>query len=821
LARKRNLLLIGVAAAALFGAQGTSAAADAPKRAPLDATQDSPRPLSMLEARQLGLQTGARQQPQGRSAAEAKAAAAVGSGGSVYTSLSPVRILDTRSTAPIPGGQTRQLPLPAQVPAGATAVVLNVTGVSPTASTFVTVWPAGADRPGVSNVNLRAGEIRANAATVALDASRALNFYNNTGNTHVVADLAGYYAPATGSRFTAQAPVRVLDTRSSGGALGTGGTRIINLSARVPATATAVTFNLTGASATAGTFVTAWPTGAARPTASTLNLVPGQVTPNQVTVALGTNRSVTLYNNSGNTHLIADLAGYYATDRGNPFYQLAPVRVLDTRGSEPLPGGFYGTIDLSPELPASAAAVTFNLTGTGPTASTYLTAYPTGQSVPTASNLNLAPGQTAANLVTVALGAGRQVNVYNFAGNVDFLMDVAGYFAPAPAACASGCVQSWGQNVDAQLGVGTTGGSSNEPGRIDGISGVTSVTGGLFTGYALRNDGSVLGWGYNGLAGLGNGQDYGTSTVPVTVNSLSGITQIASGGYSAYALDNLKQVWAWGYNGDGSLGDGSVATRLNRVRVSIPADVTQVAAGFTTGYALRANGTVWAWGANGGALGNGAYGTGCDTVPVGPGCRAVTPTQVPGLTGVVSIGATYNAAFAVKADGTVWAWGWNAEAELGLGTAGGPACYANTSAANCAGLSPVQIPGLTGVAKIVSGSSSTTYAVKTDGTVLSWGWNADGELGNGTAGGVCADPGQTNCVGFTPAAVSGLTGVTNAVAGISHALALKSDGSVWSWGSDTFGQLGQHPEVLVPGQVAGLSGVTVVGSGGATSYAVS
>jgi alpha-tubulin suppressor-like RCC1 family protein len=331
----------------------------------------------------------------------------------------------------------------------------------------------------------------------------------------------------------------------------------------------------------------------------------------------------------------------------------------------------------------------------------------------------------------------------------------------------------------------------------------------------------VHAWGFNGLAGLGNGKGYGTGVVPAAVPSLSGVTQIASGGYSGYALDNAKQVWAWGYNGDGSLGDGSVSTRLSRVRVSIPADVTQIAAGFTTGYALRADGTVWAWGSNGGALGNGAFGTGCDTVPVGPGCRAVTPAKVPGLTGVVSIAASYNAAFAVKSDGTVWTWGWNAEAELGIGTAGGPVCYQDVSAPNCAGLSPVQIPGLTGVAKVVSGSSSTTYALKTDGTVLSWGWNAGGELGNGTAGGECADPGQTNCVGFTPAAVSGLSGVTAVVAGLHHALAVKSDGTVWSWGDNTHGQVGEHPQVLVPGQVPGLTGVTSVGSGATTSYAVS
>jgi alpha-tubulin suppressor-like RCC1 family protein len=398
-------------------------------------------------------------------------------------------------------------------------------------------------------------------------------------------------------------------------------------------------------------------------------------------------------------------------------------------------------------------------------------------------------------------------------------MDLAGYFAPPPAACAASCVHSWGDNEEAQLGVGTTGGFSTEPGRVDGISGVAAVTSSYYNGYALGNDGTVRAWGSNVLQGLGNSELWGTGTIPGRVGTLSGITQIAAGAFSGYALSNAGEVWGWGYNGDGTLGDGSVATRAAPVRVNAPSGITQIAASFTTGYALHNDGTVWAWGANGGSLGNGFYGTGCETIPVGPGCRAVTPIQVPGLTDVVSIASTRNAAFAVKSDGTVWAWGSNAHGELGIGTVGGSACYDNPEAENCVALSPVQIPGLTDVTKVASGSGATTYALKTDGTVLAWGFNGNSELGNGTAGEGCTDPSVPNCAAASPGPVSGLTGVTDVAGGASYGMAMGSDGSVWTWGRNTQGQLG-HAAGLVPAQVPGLTGVTAIGSGGATSFAV-
>lgn len=355
-----------------------------------------------------------------------------------FVPVSPVRVLDTRNSgAPVPQGGTVTVDLSSRTPANATAVVLNVTGTQPTGGTFVTVYPAGEPRPDASNLNLVPGQTRANAVTVGLDsADRRISLYNNAGNTHLIADLAGYYVDGAASRYTAVQPGRVLDTRGTG-PVGPGGTVAVSFP-WLPNSATAVTLNVTGVSASTNTFVTAFPNGQPAPLASNLNLGPGETVPNQVTVPLGANKTIVLLNGNGFVHLIADEVGYYASDHGDRFVPLSPVRAMDTREfNDGLTPGIFIALT---GWPTDVSGVVGNLTGTNPTASGYVVVWPGGQPTPNTSNLNLVPGQTAPNAVTVGIGyeshpdiQDRSVNFANSAGYVDVIFDVAGFFVPVTA----------------------------------------------------------------------------------------------------------------------------------------------------------------------------------------------------------------------------------------------------------------------------------------------------------------------------------------------------------------------------------------------------
>lgn len=353
-----------------------------------------------------------------------------------YTATTPVRVLDTRTTTPVSGGGSVTVDLSGRLPATATAAVLNVTGLA-TAPTYVTVWPSGTTRPNVSNLNLVTGDVRPNLVTVRVGPDRRVQLYNNAGNTHLLADLAGWYATDATGLNTALSPMRVLDTRT-GAPLGGADTRTVSLSASVPANATAVTLNLTGVDATAATYVSAWPTGAPRPEASNLNLSGPNATPNLVTVKLGTNRSINLFNNAGAVHLVADLAGYYAPNTGSKFVAVPPQRLLDTRNGGPTwtpvsGGGSALPLTMLGPVPTGATGAVLNITGISPTTATFVSVYPRTGSTPTrpgSSNLNLVPNQTVPNLVSVATGPQSDVWMFNNAGTVHLVADLAGYFTP-------------------------------------------------------------------------------------------------------------------------------------------------------------------------------------------------------------------------------------------------------------------------------------------------------------------------------------------------------------------------------------------------------
>ncbi len=244
-------------------------------------------------------------------------------------------------------------------------------------------------------------------------------------------------------------PFRVLDTRTGQGGnnapltTATQTEMIVTGIGGVPATgATGVVLNVTVSDPTASGFITAWPSGEAQPTVSNLNYNPGQNVPNLVTVKVGANGRVNIFNSQGNTNVIADVVGYYTAATANCTGRFTPVnpgRVLDTRNGTGR-GGAIGAVGPGQSIdvqvtglaavPASGVSgVALNVTADSPTAPGYLTVWPTGEAQPGASSHNFVPGLTVANLVLAKVGAGGQVSIFNSAGSTHVVADVIGYFS--------------------------------------------------------------------------------------------------------------------------------------------------------------------------------------------------------------------------------------------------------------------------------------------------------------------------------------------------------------------------------------------------------
>ncbi len=375
--------------------------------------------------------------------------------------LPPARVLDTRTAL---GGSTTVLPrwtIGLQVTgvggvplSGVGAVVLNVTAVRPALGGYITVYPHGAARPVVSNLNLVSGRTVPNLVLVKVGTSGMVDLYNGTnGRVDLLADVAGYVLDGdAGSAGAVQPldPVRILDTRIRLGGSTTvaaHGTLHLKVSGTrgVPASgAGAVVMNVTAVRPQKGGYLTAYPTGAHRPVVSNLNLVPGQTVPNLVMVAIGQGGMVDLYNGTnGRVDLLADVAGYVrsgASTAPGAAQSLAPTRILDTRtglgGASTVAA--RATVHLqvtgAGRVPSSGVgAVVLNVTAVRPQNGGYITVHPSGDRRPVVSNLNILAGQTVPNLVMVKVGAGGGVDLYNGTnGRVDLLADVAGYVNEVP-----------------------------------------------------------------------------------------------------------------------------------------------------------------------------------------------------------------------------------------------------------------------------------------------------------------------------------------------------------------------------------------------------
>lgn len=283
---------------------------------------------------------------------------------------------------------------------------------------------------------------------------------------------------------------------------------------------------------------------------------------------------------------------------------------------------------------------------------------------------------------------------------------------------------------------------------------------------------TVQAWGWNGIGGLGTGGTVDRST-PAPITTLPGVVDIAAGVYHSLALRADGSVWAWGWNGVGQLGDGTILDRHTPVRVSGLTDVAEISAGAYHSMALKRDGTVWTWGWN--ALGQLGDGSTLDRH---------APVQLPLIRDVIGIAAGGFHSLAVR-DGDLWAWGWNLYGQLGDGT---------TVDRHSA------VPVVQSYATTYQSVAAGTYhslAVVSRGQVRAWGWNAYGQLGDGTT----TDRHVPVYVALPQEGFASLAG------GGLHSLARHSDGSVWAWGWNGVGQLGdgttldRHSPVRIPGLV--------------------
>lgn len=319
-----------------------------------------------------------------------------------YQALTPQRVADTRTSgsgAPVPAGGILTVDVGAAVPAGSTAVAVNVTAVDPSGAGYLTAYACDAVRPEASTVNFEAGVTRAAHTVAPLSATRTLCVYAPV-STHVLVDLQGAMTTSPADRLTPVGPTRLLDTRSTGRA------EVVSVAA--PAGATAVALNLTATGAAGGGYLTAYPCGIERPIVSNVNYRATESVAVSAFVPVGADGRVCVYTPVP-ADVLVDLTGVFRPGTGLRFVPAPPTRMLDTRIGI---GGWVGRFSAGQAIdvlvaPAGAAAVTGTLTMVSPSSAGFLTAFPVGLSVPSTSSLNAGGGAVMANSATVGIGGGR------------------------------------------------------------------------------------------------------------------------------------------------------------------------------------------------------------------------------------------------------------------------------------------------------------------------------------------------------------------------------------------------------------------------------
>jgi alpha-tubulin suppressor-like RCC1 family protein len=334
---------------------------------------------------------------------------------------------------------------------------------------------------------------------------------------------------------------------------------------------------------------------------------------------------------------------------------------------------------------------------------------------------------------------------------------------------------SWGCNGSGQIGDGTTVLKSSPVSVVGGFTDWCQADVGCGHMAAIRQNGTLWAWGSNQQGRLGDGTTVNKSSPVSVIGGFTDWCQVSVGCFHSSAVRQNGTIWAWGVGSLGRLGDGTTVDKSSPVSiVGGFTDWCQISAGYRHTTAVRQNGTLWAWGCNGqGRLGDG---TAVD--------KSSPVSVVGGFTDWCQVsGINVNTA-AVRQNGTLWAWGCNTTGQLGDGTTVDKS-------------SPVSVVGgFTDWCHINAGGH--TAAVRQNGTLWAWGCNNQGRLGDGTT----VDKSSPVSV------IGGFTDWCQVSAGTSHTAAVRQNGTLWAWGSNTNGRLGDGTTVNKSSPVSVIGGFT-------------
>lgn len=321
-----------------------------------------------------------------------------------------------------------------------------------------------------------------------------------------------------------------------------------------------------------------------------------------------------------------------------------------------------------------------------------------------------------------------------------------------------GTLWAWGRNNVGQIGDGSAVAMRTTPTQIGTSSDWQSVSCGASHSLALKSNGTLWAWGLNSSGQLGNGNNT-NSNVPTQVGTDTDWAFISAGDEFSLALKTNGTLWAWGRNDSNQLGDGTTVAKNTPLQIGNQSNWESISTGANHSFAIKTNGTLYGWGVNNlGQLGNGT--TTNETAPV----------KIGNDNDWNKVAASTIHSVAIKDDLSLWVWGGNNEGQLGVGTSG-----TGTQLTN-----PFNIISLTGC-DVISKGSQNTIIKKADGTIWNWGANLIGQLGNGTTS---ATPTTS------PIQVGSENDWQNVSMRGTHVLALKTDGSLYAWGNNFYGQIG-------------------------------